>query len=249
MGSNSSFSARRTALAMAVALCCAWQSPAFAHGSEAHMVPMDKTLQDFGADVQWDDYAQMFTIAKDGAFVKVKPGAKTAIVNGHPLKLEVPVVMKDKKAFISETFINDVFQSGLDQTFQVEKRPHPLNALTADEIKQAVGIVKASADFKPNTRFTQIALAEPEKAKVWDFVLNGTAVDAPRQAKIVMLDGKHVIESVVDLKDKKILRWEPVKDAHGMVLLDDFTAVQQIINESSEFAEVLKKHGITDPKK
>jgi primary-amine oxidase len=75
---------------------------------------------------------------------------------------------------------------------------------------------------------------------VWDFVLNGTAVDAPRQAKIVMLDGKHVIESVVDLKDKKILRWEPVKDAHGMVLLDDFTAVQQIINDSTEFAEVLK---------
>jgi primary-amine oxidase len=51
------------------------------------MVPMDKTLQDFGADVQWDDYAQMFTIAKDGAFVKVKPGAKTAIVNGKTLKL------------------------------------------------------------------------------------------------------------------------------------------------------------------
>ncbi|HCM9177506.1 TPA: primary-amine oxidase [Enterobacter kobei] len=249
MGSNSSFSARRTALAMAVALCCAWQSPVFAHGSEAHMVPMDKTLQDFGADVQWDDYAQMFTIAKDGAFVKVKPGAKTAIVNGKTLTLEVPVVMKGNKAFISETFINDVFQSGLDQTFQVEKSPHPLNALTADEIKQAVEIVKASADFKPNTRFTQIALAEPEKAKVWDYVLNGTAVDTPRQAKIVMLDGKHVIESLVDLKDKKILRWEPVKDAHGMVLLDDFTAVQQIINDSTEFAEVLKKHGITDPKK
>lgn len=61
------------------------------------MVPMDKTLQDFGADVQWDDYAQMFTIAKDGAFVKVKPGAKTAIVNGKTLKLQVPVVMKGKK--------------------------------------------------------------------------------------------------------------------------------------------------------
>jgi primary-amine oxidase len=63
-----------------------------------------------------------------------------------------------------------------------------------------------------------------------------------------MLDGKHVIESLVDLKEK-ILRWEPIKDAHGMVLLDDFTAVQQIINDSPEFAEVLKKHGITDPKK
>ncbi|MFP1483444.1 hypothetical protein ACLB1S_14235 [Escherichia coli] len=54
--------------------------------------------------------------------------------------------------------MNDVFQSGLDQTFQVESA-NLLNALTADEIKQAVEIVKASADFKPNTRFTEISPA------------------------------------------------------------------------------------------
>lgn len=36
------------------------------------MVPMDKTLKEFGADVQWDDYAQLFTLIKDGAYVKVK---------------------------------------------------------------------------------------------------------------------------------------------------------------------------------
>lgn len=203
MGSFSPFSARKTALALAVALMCSWQAPVFAHGGEAHMVPMDKTLQEFGADVQWDDYAQMFTIAKDGAFVKVKPGAKTAIVNGKTLTLQVPVVMKNNKAWISDTFINDVFQSGLDQTFQVEKRPHPLNALTANEIKEAVEIVKASPDFKPNTRFTQITLAEPEKAKVWNFVMSGTAVDEDRLANVTMLDGKQVIESQVDLKNKK----------------------------------------------
>ena len=138
MGSPSLYSARKTTLALAVALSFAWQAPVFAHGGEAHMVPMDKTLKEFGADVQWDDYAQLFTLIKDGAYVKVKPGAQTAIVNGQPLALQVPVVMKDNKAWVSDTFINDVFQSGLDQTFQVEKRPHPLNALTADEIKQAV---------------------------------------------------------------------------------------------------------------
>ncbi|MEW5561205.1 primary-amine oxidase [Enterobacter asburiae] len=242
-------SARKTALAMAVALMCSWQTPVFAHGGEAHMLPMDKTLQDFGADVQWDDYARMFTIAKDGAYVKVKPGAKTAIVNGKTLTLQVPVVMKDKKAWISDTFINDVFQSGLDQTFQVEKKPHPLNALTAKEIKEAVEIVKASPDYKPNTRFTQIALAEPEKNKVWDFVLHDKAVDEPRLANVTMLDGKHIIESQVDLQSKKVLHWEPVKDAHGMVLLDDFATVQNVINASKEFADVLKKHGITDTTK
>ncbi|WP_312626739.1 primary-amine oxidase [Scandinavium sp.] len=242
-------SARKTALAMAVALMCSWQTPVFAHGGEAHMLPMDKTLQDFGADVQWDDYARMFTIAKDGAYVKVKPGAKTAIVNGKTLTLQVPVVMKDKKAWISDTFINDVFQSGLDQTFQVEKKPHPLNALTAEEIKEAVEIVKASPDYKPNTRFTQIALAEPEKNKVWDFVLHDKAVDEPRLANVTMLDGKHIIESQVDLQSKKVLHWEPIKDAHGMVLLDDFATVQNVINASKEFADVLKKHGITDTTK
>ncbi|MDU6109635.1 MAG: stalk domain-containing protein [Klebsiella pneumoniae] len=249
MANGLMFSPRKTALALAVAVVCAWQSPVFAHGSEAHMVPLDKTLQAFGADVQWDDYAQMFTLIKDGAYVKVKPGAKTAIVNGKPLDLPVPVVMKEGKAWVSDTFINDVFQSGLDQTFQVEKRPHPLNSLSAAEISEAVTIVKAAPEFQPNTRFTEISLHEPDKAAVWAFALQGTPVDAPRTADVVMLDGKHVIEAVVDLQNKKILSWTPIKGAHGMVLLDDFVSVQNIINASSEFAEVLKKHGITDPGK
>ncbi|WP_400165244.1 stalk domain-containing protein [Escherichia coli] len=71
-------SARKTTLALAVALSFAWQAPVFAHGGEAHMVPMDETLKEFGADVQWDDYAQIFTLIKDGAYVKVKPGAQNS---------------------------------------------------------------------------------------------------------------------------------------------------------------------------
>ncbi len=52
MANGLKFSPRKTALALAVAVVCAWQSPVFAHGSEAHMVPLDKTLQEFGADVR-----------------------------------------------------------------------------------------------------------------------------------------------------------------------------------------------------
>lgn len=142
------------------------------------MVPLDKTLQEFGADVQWDDYAQMFTLIKDGAYVKVKPGAKTAIVNGKSLDLPVPVVMKEGKARVSDTFINDVFQS-VSIRPSVEKRPHPLNSLSAAEISEAVTIVKAAPEFQPNTRFTEISLHEPDKAAVWAFALQGTPVDAP----------------------------------------------------------------------
>ncbi len=118
MGYPSTLKTRKTALAFAVALMTAAIAPAaLAHGGEAHMVPMDKTLQAFGADVQWDDYAQLYTLTKDGAYVKVKPGAKFAMVNGQKAPLDVPVTIKNNQAYVSDTFINNVFQSGLDQTF------------------------------------------------------------------------------------------------------------------------------------
>ena len=50
MGSPSLYSARKTTLALAVALSFAWQAPVFAHGGEAHMVPMDKTLKEFRSE-------------------------------------------------------------------------------------------------------------------------------------------------------------------------------------------------------
>ncbi|MCZ5652677.1 hypothetical protein O5541_02645 [Escherichia coli] len=93
MGSPSVF-CRKTTLALAVALSFAWQAPVFAHGGEAHMVPMDKTLKEFGADVQWDDYAQLFTLIKDGAYVKVSLVRKQQLLMVSLWHSQVPVVMK-----------------------------------------------------------------------------------------------------------------------------------------------------------
>lgn len=45
MANGLKFSPRKTSLALAVAVVCAWQSPVFAHGSEAHMVPLDKSCR------------------------------------------------------------------------------------------------------------------------------------------------------------------------------------------------------------
>ncbi len=85
---------------------------------------------------------------------------------------------------------------------------------------------------------------------MWAFALEGKAVTEPRKADVIMLDGKQcIIEGVVDLQNKKILSWQAIKDAHGMVLIDDFASVQNIINASTEYAEALKKRGINDPKK
>jgi primary-amine oxidase len=110
-------------------------------------------------------------------------------------------------------------------------------------------VIKASEQFKQNLRFTSISLREPKKSEVWNFVYTGKAVSEPREAEVVVLDGKHVIEAVVDLPTRKLLSWQPIKDAHGMVLLDDFATVQSVIEASPEYAQALAKRGVKDVKK
>ena len=71
MANGLKFSPRKTALALAVAVVCAWQSPVFAHGSEAHMVPLDKTLQEFGAWLQAEGLQAIATRVSTGGECKI----------------------------------------------------------------------------------------------------------------------------------------------------------------------------------
>jgi primary-amine oxidase len=111
--------------------------------------------------------------------------------------------------------------SHLDKTFVVERKPNPLNPLTAAEIKATLEVLKASGQFKPGHRFTEMVLKAPPKDQVWAHALEGQPVQAPRQAAFVILDGRHLIEGTVDLASKKVVQWQPVPGAHGMVLIDD----------------------------
>nr|WP_314529896.1 primary-amine oxidase [uncultured Pseudomonas sp.] len=241
----------RLALAVAISTAClpGWISQASAHGGHADMVPLQAGLEEFGATVKWDDYANLFVIARDGIYLKVKPDSKVAMLNGKRIELTVPVVFKGNTAYMSTDFINQVFQSGLDKTFVVETRPNPLNPLSADEITRAVETVKQSDHYKPGFRFTEVSIHEPPKDQAWNFALSGQAVTQPRQANVVVLDGKHVIEALIDLDSRAIQSWQPVEGAHGMVLLDDFAAVQAAIEASPEYAQALAKRGIDDVKK
>lgn len=220
-----------------------------AHGGAEDFVQLRETLEEFGANVKWDGFAGMIVIAKNSTTVKLKPNSNVALVNGSRLELEAPVVMKKNVAYVSHHFINEVFQSGLDRTFQVEEVPHPLNPLTSDEIAATVGILKAEGKYKDTYRFTEITLKEPPKEQVWNFVLAGQPVTANRTSAFVILDGKRVIEGTADLVARKVLTWQEVEGAQGMILLDDFAAVQRAIEESPEYAAALRKRGIDDVKK
>lgn len=240
-----------TALSIALAAGAAFPAgapTALAHGGSEEFVPLRSTLEAFGATVKWDGFSRVVTITKNSTTVKVKPNSDEALVNGRTLKLETPVIVKQGAAYVSHHFVNEVFQSGLDQTFQVETKPNPLNPLTSQEIAQTVDVLKAEGKYKEGYRFTEITLKTPPKDQVWQFALKGTPVTAHRTSAFVILDGKYVIEGTVDLVDGKVLTWKPIEGAHGMVLVDDFATVQAAIEASPEYAEALKKRGIDDVK-
>lgn len=243
------FSVAPLALAMCLLGTTALPTTAMAHGGQAEMVPMQITLEEFGASVKWDDYSKVYTVVKDSAFVKIKPGSKVAMLNGKRIELSVPLIMRGNTAMISKEFINEVFQSGLDRTFAVEQRPHPLNPLSSTEINTAVEILKQSGHYKEGLRFTEISLHKPEKADVWAFVISGSPFNTARKANITVLDGKRLIEGVVDLSSRKVISWKPVEGSHGMILIDDFSAVQKAMESSVEYAQALAKRGIHDVSK
>ena len=237
--------------ASAVALACASLAPqsAAAHGAAAHMEPLKKVAEAAGATVKWDSYAQVYTFNRNSTLVRAKPGSAMVTINGSPFKMTVPLVVRKGVAYVPADFVQQVTQSSLDRTFVVERKPSPLNPLSADEIKTTVDILKASGNYKPGYRFSEISLHTPPKEEVWNFAIEGTPVKAPRTANVIVLDGKYVIEGTVDLQSRKVTRWERKEGAHGMVLLDDFETVQAAISSSPAYIDALAKRGITDIKK
>ena len=167
-------------------------------------------------------------------------------MNGKPLKVSVPLVIKDGQPVVSKEFASEVFQSGLDQTFTVEAAPHPLNGLTTQEISLTFDTIKKSKHAYENMRFSEIKLKEPEKSKVWDAFLNHRTYNEDRVAIFTLLKGKQVIEGAVDLKTKKVTQWNVLENTHGMVLYDDMVAVQEIITASEDYKKALAKRGVHD---
>lgn len=234
---------------LGAAFCMANIQHIYAHGQAAEMLPLYQNMRDFGAKVVKDEFTNSYTISKGSMIVRAKPNQDTVLVNGKPLKLSVPLMEKNGQAVVSEAFINEVFQSGLDQTFKVEDAFHPLNSLNAAEIKSVYDIINQSEYAYKDMRFSEIKLKAPDKQKVWDYFLNHKDFKEQRSATFILLRGKQAIEGEVNLSSKKVTQWKVLDNTHGMILLDDFETVQKVIEASPEYRVALKKRGVNDVKK
>ncbi len=116
--------------------------------------------------------------------------------------------------------------------------PHPLDPLSADEIRQAAAILRRDREVTDRWRFATIELKEPPK--------QGGATD--RKATVVCWnrDDGRVYKAVVSLTGDAVERWDHVPDGQPNMTVDEFNECNETLRKDPRVIEALAARGITE---
>jgi primary-amine oxidase len=122
---------------------------------------------------------------------------------------------------------------------------HPLDPLSAEEIKAASAILGKHALFAEGAIYSTIVLKEPSKSEVINFK---PGAQFSRQAFAVILDrkGNRTFEAVVDLKAERLTSWKLVEGAQPLVTATEFELLPDIVKKDVRWQAAMRKRGIED---
>jgi len=94
--------------------------------------------------------------------------------------------------------------------------PYPFDPLTASEIEEAVNII---AQEREKLYYNAVTLHEPRKAEMMAWLADPGHTNRPHRTADVVAIGKgsKVYDGLVDLEEKKILRWELTEGVQPLV--------------------------------
>lgn len=132
------------------------------------------------------------------------------------------------------------------KTLESTKVNHPLEPLTAEEIKKAVKILRDQKQPSSNARFAQVILHEPEKHKVLNYK-EGDVIQ--REASIILLepDTSETYEAVVSITKNEVLSWNLIPDVRPGFILDEFEEIESLVINDPDYQAALLKRGVEDP--
>jgi primary-amine oxidase len=123
---------------------------------------------------------------------------------------------------------------------------HPLDPLSAEEIRRAVTIIKDGGRSTPAMRFVSIGLHEPAKSAVEAF---RPGQPFAREAFVVALEPREhmTYEGVVSLTADVIQSWRPVPGVRTPITVGEYTECERLVRADERFREGLRKRGIEHP--
>ena len=120
---------------------------------------------------------------------------------------------------------------------------NPMDGLTATEYWAVYETIKGSGHLEADARFPLINLREPPKEEVLAWK-PGMALR--REALVVVLQGGHTFEAVVDVVGRKVISWKQIAGAQANLTGGEILGVDEGVKANAEFQAAMKKRGITD---
>ncbi len=122
---------------------------------------------------------------------------------------------------------------------------HPLEPLSADEIAQAVRLVRQRPELSQRLRFFNVSLHEPPKERV---LAPAPGETLEREAFVAVLDNAsgQTYEAVVSLSRGEITSWKHLPGVQPPMLVEEFIDCGEAVKANPEWQEAMRKRGITD---
>ena len=128
---------------------------------------------------------------------------------------------------------------------QTKPTDHPLDPLTADEFRQAAGILRRDRGVGARWRFASIELREPGKDALR---VAPPGPPLPREALAVCWDRDtgQAYRAVLSLTTDSVLSWTPLPGQQPNITVDEWHECDEMLRADPALATALAGRGITD---
>jgi primary-amine oxidase len=132
-----------------------------------------------------------------------------------------------------------------EPTNRVVAAGHPLDPLSAEEIRQVVAILRRDKGVGPRWRFGWIELCEPHKQTVREFT-SGDKIE--READVVCWsrDDGQTYKARVSISGDRVVSWEHRPGEQGNFTVDEYTECNEALKKDPRVIAALARHGIHD---
>lgn len=125
---------------------------------------------------------------------------------------------------------------------------HPLQRLSADEIRAAKALLTEAGLLAPEVRVTYLGLEEPPKAEVLSHRA-GDTID--RRVRAILLnastgDGQTVVASLTHSKITHHALLNPLVDGQPSIMLEDLLLVDEIVKNDDGWLAAMRRRGVID---
>jgi primary-amine oxidase len=122
---------------------------------------------------------------------------------------------------------------------------HPLDPLTAEEIRSAAAILRREKGVTERWRFASIELREPSKQAVREYAA-GDPMERDAEVVCWNRDDGRAYKARVALTGERVTAWEHVPDGQPSMTVDEFHECDEALRRDPRVVEALAGRGITD---